>query len=41
MHSDTPDVRALRAACNEYKATLLVDCAHDLGCIGDKEANEK
>jgi glycine C-acetyltransferase len=35
MHSDTPDVRALRAACDEYKATLLVDCAHDLGCIGD------
>jgi hypothetical protein len=21
--------------CDEYKATLLVDCAHDLGCIGD------
>ena len=35
MHSDTPDIRALRAACDEYKATLLVDCAHDLGCIGD------
>jgi len=35
MHSDTPDVRALRMVCDEYKATLLVDCAHDLGCIGD------
>ena len=35
MHSDTPDVRALRALCDEYKAALLVDCAHDLGCIGD------
>jgi glycine C-acetyltransferase len=35
MHSDTPDVRALRMLCDEYKATLLVDCAHDLGCIGD------
>jgi 7-keto-8-aminopelargonate synthetase-like enzyme len=35
MHSDTPDVRALRMVCDEYNATLLVDCAHDLGCIGD------
>jgi 7-keto-8-aminopelargonate synthetase-like enzyme len=36
MHSDTPDIRALRAACDQYKATLLVDCAHDLGCIGEE-----
>jgi 7-keto-8-aminopelargonate synthetase-like enzyme len=35
MHSDTPDIRAMRAVCDTYKATLLVDCAHDLGCIGD------
>jgi len=35
MHSDTPDIGALRAACDEYNATLLVDAAHDLGCIGD------
>jgi glycine C-acetyltransferase len=35
MHSDTPDIRALRAACDEYNAVLLVDCAHDLGCIGE------
>ena len=35
MHSDTPDIRALRAACDEYNAILLVDCAHDLGCIGE------
>jgi glycine C-acetyltransferase len=35
MHSDTPDIRALRAACDMYDAKLLVDCAHDLGCIGD------
>ena len=35
MHSDTPDIHALKAACNEYGATLLVDCAHDFGCIGD------
>jgi len=36
MHSDTPDIRALRAACDEYDATLLVDCAHDFGCIGEE-----
>ena len=36
MHSDTPDIRALRAACDEYNAVLLVDCAHDLGCIGEE-----
>ncbi len=35
MHSDTPDIAALRATCDEYGATLLVDCAHDFGCIGD------
>ncbi len=35
MHSDTPDIAALRAVCDEYNAMLLVDCAHDLGCIGE------
>ncbi len=35
MHSDTPDIAALRAVCNEYNAMLLVDCAHDFGCIGE------
>jgi 7-keto-8-aminopelargonate synthetase-like enzyme len=35
MHSDTPDIRALRATCDKYEAMLLVDCAHDFGCIGD------
>ena len=34
MHSDTPDIGALRAACDQYNATLLIDAAHDLGCIG-------
>lgn len=34
MHSDTPDIGALKAVCERYDATLLVDCAHDLGCIG-------
>lgn len=35
MHSDTPDIRALQDLCREYEATLLVDVAHDLGCIGE------
>jgi 7-keto-8-aminopelargonate synthetase-like enzyme len=35
MHSDTPDIRAMRALCDEFGATLLVDCAHDLGSVGD------
>ena len=35
MHSDTPDLLAMRALCDTYNATLLVDCAHDLGSMGD------
>ncbi len=35
MHSDTPDIAAMRAICDEYDARLLVDCAHDFGCIGE------
>ena len=35
MHSDTPDLGALRALCDEYNAQLLVDCAHDFGSIGE------
>lgn len=34
MDSDTPDLRALQALCREFDATLLVDAAHDLGCLG-------
>ncbi len=36
MHSDTPDLGALRSVCDEYNAMLLVDCAHDFGCIGEQ-----
>ncbi len=35
MHSDTPDIGAMRRLCDAYGATLLVDCAHDLGSMGD------
>ncbi|KQS84839.1 pyridoxal phosphate-dependent aminotransferase family protein [Rhizobium sp. Leaf383] len=36
MDSDTPDLGALQALCREHGATLLVDCAHDLGCLGSE-----
>ena len=35
MDSDTPDIAAMQELCREYDATLLVDCAHDLGNIGE------
>lgn len=35
MDSDTPDLAAMQELCNEYNATLLVDVAHDLGCLGE------
>ena len=34
MDSDTPDMAAMQSLAREYGATLLVDCAHDLGNIG-------
>jgi glycine C-acetyltransferase len=34
MDSDTPDLATLQAICDEYNATLVVDVAHDLGCLG-------
>jgi 7-keto-8-aminopelargonate synthetase-like enzyme len=34
MDSDTPDLAAMQDLCREYNATLLVDVAHDLGCLG-------
>jgi glycine C-acetyltransferase len=34
MDSDSPDLRALQELCHEHQATLLVDCAHDLGALG-------
>ena len=32
--SDRPDLRELQDICREFEATLMVDAAHDLGCIG-------
>jgi 7-keto-8-aminopelargonate synthetase-like enzyme len=34
MDSDTPDIAAFQALAREYNATLMVDVAHDLGCLG-------
>lgn len=34
MDSDTPDIAALQALAHEYNAVLMVDVAHDLGCLG-------
>jgi len=35
MDSDTPDLKALQEAAHEFNATLMVDVAHDLGCMGE------
>jgi 7-keto-8-aminopelargonate synthetase-like enzyme len=35
MDSDTPDMEGLQAICHEFNATLVVDVAHDLGCLGE------
>lgn len=34
MDSDTPDLAVTQALSREFGATLLVDMAHDLGCLG-------
>ena len=34
MDSDFPDLMRLQRICREYEATLMVDVAHDLGCMG-------
>ena len=35
MDSDTPDIAAMQELCKEFGATLMVDVAHDLGCLGE------
>ena len=34
MNSDTPDIKAMQELAHEYGAILVVDVAHDLGCLG-------
>lgn len=35
MDSDTPDIEGLQDLAREFGATLMVDVAHDLGCLGE------
>lgn len=35
MDSDTPDLGAMQALAHEFGAVLMVDVAHDLGCLGE------
>lgn len=35
MESDAPDLAAMQEICNEFDATLVVNVAHDLGCLGE------
>jgi glycine C-acetyltransferase len=34
MDADTPDLRLAAQVAHQYHATIMVDCAHDLGCLG-------
>ena len=34
MDSDTPDLNKTQQACKEYNAFMMLDCAHDFGCMG-------
>lgn len=34
VDSDSPDLQRLQSLCREHSAPLLVDVAHDLGCMG-------
>ena len=36
MDSDTPDIEAMQELANEFDATLMVDVAHDFGCLGEE-----
>ena len=35
MDLDTPNLVAMQELCHEYDATLVVDVAHDFGCLGE------
>jgi len=35
MDSDVPNLQAMQELCRDYNATLMVDVAHDLGCLGE------
>ena len=35
MDSDTPDLNLTQQVCKKYNAYLLIDAAHDFGCMGE------
>lgn len=35
MDSDTPDFNELQQECKKYKSFLMIDSAHDFGCMGE------
>lgn len=35
MDSDTADLVETQRICKKYNAFLLLDCAHDFGCMGE------
>jgi len=40
MDADTPDLKTMQEICREYKATFMVDVAHDLGALGPNGTGE-
>ncbi|EGR34712.1 hypothetical protein IMG5_003450 [Ichthyophthirius multifiliis] len=34
MNADIPDLVGLQKICKKYDAFLMIDCAHDFGCLG-------
>jgi 7-keto-8-aminopelargonate synthetase-like enzyme len=35
MNSDGPDMKSVQKLCREYEAIIIVDVAHELGCMGE------
>jgi glycine C-acetyltransferase len=35
MDCESPDLNKIQQACKKYGAFLLIDCAHDFGCMGE------
>lgn len=35
MDADTPDLVGLQKICKKYEAFMMIDMAHDFGCMGE------
>lgn len=35
MDCESPDLNKIQQFCKQYGAFLLIDCAHDFGCMGE------